>query len=47
MEAEAWLPDLGNATHYHANYVRPRWIRDMVVKDRIGKHIFYRVRGWG
>jgi spore germination cell wall hydrolase CwlJ-like protein len=46
LDAEAWLPELGNATHYHANYVRPRWVRNMVRKDRIGKHIFYRVRGW-
>lgn len=34
------------ATHYHANYVRPRWIRDMVRIARIGRHIFYRVRRW-
>lgn len=46
LDAEAWLPDVGNATHYHANYVRPRWVRDMVKKDRIGRHIFYRVRWW-
>lgn len=47
MDAEAWLPEVGNATHYHATYVRPRWVRDMVRKDRIGRHIFYRVRWWG
>ncbi|MBZ0215052.1 MAG: cell wall hydrolase [Fimbriimonadaceae bacterium] len=35
-----------NATHYHANYVRPRWIRDMVKIRKIGIHIFYRVRAW-
>jgi len=46
LDAEAWLPEVGNATHYHANYVRPRWVRDMVQKDRIGKHIFYRVKWW-
>jgi spore germination cell wall hydrolase CwlJ-like protein len=46
LDAESWLPDLGNATHYHADYVRPRWVRDMVRKERIGHHIFYRVRGW-
>ncbi len=34
------------ATHYHANYVRPRWIRDMVKIRKIGIHIFYRVRAW-
>lgn len=40
----AWLPEVGDSTHYHATYVRPRWIRDMVKEDRIGRHIFYRVR---
>jgi spore germination cell wall hydrolase CwlJ-like protein len=46
MNAEDWIPELGNATHYHANYVRPRWVRDMTEKDKIGKHIFYRVKWW-
>jgi spore germination cell wall hydrolase CwlJ-like protein len=40
----AWLPEVGDSTHYHATYVRPNWIRDMVKEDRIGRHIFYRVR---
>lgn len=40
----AWLPEVGDSTHYHATYVRPRWIRDMVKEDKIGRHIFYRVR---
>lgn len=40
----AWLPDVGDATHYHATYVRPNWVRDMVKEDKIGRHIFYRVR---
>ncbi|RXF73050.1 cell wall hydrolase, partial [Hansschlegelia zhihuaiae] len=40
----AWLPEVGDATHYHATYVRPYWLRDMVKEDRIGRHIFYRVR---
>ena len=46
LDAEEWIPEIGNATHYHANYVRPRWVRDMVQKDRIGRHIFYRVKWW-
>ena len=41
-----WLRTVGGSTHYHANYVRPRWIRDMVHRDTIGKHIFYMVRRW-
>ncbi|CAM5763596.1 hypothetical protein LMIY3S_00865 [Labrys miyagiensis] len=46
MNAKDWIPEVGNATHYHANYVRPRWLRDMTEKDKIGKHIFYRVKWW-
>jgi hypothetical protein len=42
----AYLPDIGTATHYHATYVRPRWIRDMTDKHRIGMHVFYRVKAW-
>jgi len=32
------------ATHYHATYVKPKWIKDkgMVEAGRIGEHIFYR-----
>jgi hypothetical protein len=41
---QAWLPEVGDSTHYHATYVRPRWIRDMVKLDKIGRHIFYKVR---
>lgn len=29
------------ATHYHANYVRPRWARSMTATARFGSHIFY------
>lgn len=30
------------ATHYHANYVSPRWAKDLQLVGRIGVHIFYR-----
>lgn len=30
------------ATHYHADYVKPRWARDFQLVGRIGEHIFYR-----
>ena len=30
------------ATHYHANYVKPKWARDFQLIGRIGDHIFYR-----
>jgi len=47
LSGEARSEDVGTqATHYHASYVRPRWIRDMIKIRRIGTHIFYRVRKW-
>jgi spore germination cell wall hydrolase CwlJ-like protein len=30
------------ATHYHANYVKPKWARELQLVGRIGVHIFYR-----
>ena len=30
------------ATHYHANYVKPKWARELQLIGRIGDHIFYR-----
>lgn len=43
-----WNEDVGDSTHYHANYVAPRWGRRMIRVDKIGAHIFYRTRfgGW-
>ena len=38
---------MNKATHYHASYVRPNWIRDMKVMVRYGLHTFYRPRNWG
>jgi spore germination cell wall hydrolase CwlJ-like protein len=35
--------DVGPATHYHANYVKPRWARSLKKMDVIGRHIFYRL----
>jgi hypothetical protein len=36
---------VGTATHYHADYVFPYWAITLVKLDRIGAHIFYRMRG--
>lgn len=44
---KVWLEEVGDSTHYHANYVRPRWARTMKKVDRIGRHIFYRTYGGG
>jgi N-acetylmuramoyl-L-alanine amidase len=30
------------ATHYHADYVNPRWTADLHLVGTIGRHIFYR-----
>jgi spore germination cell wall hydrolase CwlJ-like protein len=47
LNAKVWLPEVNKATHYHAAYVRPNWIRDMKVMVRYGLHTFYRPRNWG
>ncbi|MBB4197377.1 hypothetical protein GGD83_001163 [Rhodoblastus sphagnicola] len=44
LAGRGWLAEVGNSTHYHANYVRPRWARSLKKMDVIGKHIFYRLR---
>lgn len=39
---------VGMATHYHANYVFPRWAPKLTKIEQIGVHIFYRWPGtWG
>lgn len=39
---------VGMATHYHANYVLPRWAPELAKIAKIGAHIFYRwPGGWG
>ena len=37
--------DVGSATHYHADYVFPRWGPQMVKIVQLGAHIFYRYPG--
>lgn len=44
---KVWLKAVGDSTHYHATYVKPRWSRYMKRTDRIGRHIFYRTYGGG
>jgi hypothetical protein len=39
---------VGNATHYHTNYVVPYWASSLVKSAVVGTHIFYRwAGGWG
>jgi spore germination cell wall hydrolase CwlJ-like protein len=47
LDGNFWLNDIGKATHYHARWVHPRWVREMRRLDRIGVHTFYRPRRWG
>jgi spore germination cell wall hydrolase CwlJ-like protein len=47
LDGNFWLNDVGKATHYHARWVHPWWVREMRKLDRIGVHTFYRPRNWG
>ena len=39
---------VGSATHYHADYVAPRWAPMLAKVAKLGAHIFYRWPGaWG
>jgi spore germination cell wall hydrolase CwlJ-like protein len=41
-------PSVGSATHYHADYVAPRWAPMLTKISKLGAHIFYRWPGaWG
>jgi spore germination cell wall hydrolase CwlJ-like protein len=44
MDGKTYLADVGGSTHYHANYVRPRWAKRLKRMDVIGHHIFYTLR---
>jgi spore germination cell wall hydrolase CwlJ-like protein len=47
LDGKIWLPEIGKATHYHAYWVRPWWVRAMRKLHKIGVHTFYRPRKWG
>lgn len=44
LEGNRYLPAVGGSTHYHADYVSPYWSRKLKRTDRIGRHIFYKLR---
>ena len=44
IEGRTYLAEVGAATHYHADYVRPGWARRLRKMDVIGRHIFYQLR---
>lgn len=47
LDGKLWLERVGRATHYHAYWVRPNWVKEMNTLDKIGVHTFYRPRNWG
>jgi spore germination cell wall hydrolase CwlJ-like protein len=47
LDGKIWLPEVGKATHYHAYWVHPGWVREMNKLHRVGVHTFYRPRKWG
>lgn len=47
LDGHLWLPEVAKSTHYHAYWVRPRWVREMRRMYKLGVHTFYRPRNWG
>ena len=47
LDGKLWLPEIGKATHYHASWVQPWWVRTMNKVHELGVHTFYRPRRWG
>ena len=46
LDGKLWLNEVGKATHYHAYWVKPRWVSEMRTIQKIGVHTFYRPRKW-
>ncbi len=44
LDGKTYVSDIAGSTHYHANYVRPRWARRLEKMDVIGHHIFYKLK---
>lgn len=44
LEGRTYLAEVGSSTHYHADYVRPRWAKRLKKMDVIGRHIFYKLK---
>lgn len=44
IEGRTYLSEVGGATHYHADYVKPGWSRRLRKMDAIGRHIFYQLK---
>ncbi|EFL90965.1 cell wall hydrolase [Ahrensia sp. R2A130] len=47
IDGKFWLTSIGSSSHYHADYVWPKWRKNMRKMTKIGRHIFYRTYGGG
>jgi hypothetical protein len=47
LDGKLWVAEVNKATHYHAVWVHPGWVRTMKKMHRLGVHTFYRPRKWG
>jgi hypothetical protein len=47
LNGKLYVQAVGTATHYHATYVHPHWVREMHRIVREGDHTFYRPIAWG
>ena len=41
VDSTLYLPEVANATHYHASYVYPYWAPRLKKLTTVGQHIFY------
>lgn len=41
LAGDSQVAAIGSATNYHADYVRPKWAKNMKRLIKIGRHIFY------
>jgi hypothetical protein len=44
LEGAIYNAEVGDSTHYHADYVRPYWAKALEKRDVIGRHIFYQLK---
>ena len=43
QEEPEWQGPLWTSTHYHADYVNPRWAKKLTHTGTVGRHIFYAI----
>lgn len=47
LDGKRYLKMVDASTHYHADYVNPRWAKSMAKRGKIGLHIFYKTYAGG